>query len=145
MITDQKTKPELKTLDKTHADYDKRIRVVVVEDSSEIAECLALQLSRHFKLEFFVDAEKALEYLCENGSEIELIIIDNMLPGMSGMQLLSIIKRDPCLKHLPVILQSADCKNLLEAYKAQPDFYLQKPWTKQQMLTAIHKALGITV
>lgn len=96
-------------------------------------------------MEFFVDAEKALEYLCENGAEIELVILDNMLPGMSGMQLLSIIKRDPWLKHVPVILQSADYKELLEGYKVQPDFYLQKPWTKQQMLNAIYKALGITV
>lgn len=145
MITiNQKIKPEPKTTNKTNSDYDRKIRVVVVEDSSEVVHCLELQLARHFKLKFFVEAEKALEYLFENGAEIELVILDNMLPGMSGMHLLSIIKRNPWLKHLPVILQSAEDKNALNAYRAQPDFYLQKPWSAEEMKNAIKQALGIT-
>ena len=120
------------------------IQVVIVEDSESIVSCLRLQLPPYLKLIIFSNAEDALKYILNNIACVELVIIDHMLPGMSGMQLVSIIKKNPGLNHLRIILQSAyDCQDLIKEYKVQPDFYLQKPYTGEQMKNAIQRALGL--
>lgn len=140
-IIDHKTQSTL--INKDNIDRPAKQRIVIIEDESVVALCLELQLAAHFKLVFFKQAEEAFNYILENIADIDLIITDHMLPGMSGMQLTSIIKRDPTLRHLPVILQSAEDKNCLDVYKIRPDFYLQKPWLKEHMEDFIRKALGL--
>ena len=120
------------------------IQIVIVEDTESIVSCLKLQLSQYFKLVIFSRAEKALMYILDNIEHVELVIIDHMLEGMLGMQLVSIIKKDPCLKHIQTILQSAyDCRDLIKKYNVQPDFYLQKPYTGEQMKNAVQQMLGL--
>ena len=136
-------KIEVKLTNTNNANRAERQRIVIIEDESVVALCLELQLASHFKLAFFKQAEEAFNYILENVVAVDLIITDHMLPGMSGMQLTSIIKRDPTLRHLPVILQSAENESCLAAYNIKPDFYLQKPCLKEQMEDAIRKALGL--
>lgn len=144
-IIDHKTQSEL-TKNKFTPKQD-RLEIVVIEDDSAVsaamALCLELSLKPYLKLKFFNNAEDAFHYILAHVDTIELVIMDNRLPGMTGMQLLSIIKKDVTLKHLRVILQSSDSEDALELYGAKPDFYLQKPWTKRQMLNAIGEAIGV--
>lgn len=148
MITvDQKTQPEvIKTQTKI---TQKKSHIIIIEDEPQISSTmelfLKLNLKPYFELKFFNNAEEAFNYICENIADVELIITDHLLPGMSGMQLLSMLKKDVTLRHLHVIVQTCESLNDLTAYKARPDFYLQKPWTKQQMMDAIQKALGINL
>lgn len=144
-IIDHKTQSEL-TKNKFTPKQD-RLEIVVIEDDSAVsatmALCLELSLKPYLKLKFFNNAEDAFHYILAHVDTIELVIMDNRLPGMTGMQLLSIIKKDVTLKHLRVILQSSDSEDALEPYGTKPDFYLQKPWTKRQMLNAIGEAIGM--
>lgn len=120
------------------------MQIVIVEDNESIVSCLKLQLPQSFKLIIFSNAEDALQHILDNIAYVELVIVDHMLPGMSGMKLVSIIKKDPTLKHLHIILQSAcECKDLVNESGIQPDFYLQKPYTSQQMKSAVQQALGL--
>lgn len=144
-MTDHKTKSELTTKSKADTDYATKPQIVIVEDCAEISASVKLQLEPYFKLKFFTHAEDAFSYVLDNNAEVELIISDHDLPAMSGMQLLSMIKKDPALKHMHFILQSASqIEGLINQYQVQPDFYLQKPWTKEQMKSAIRQALGLS-
>ena len=130
--------------DHKNSEQIKDIQVVIVEDSESIVSCLKLQLPPYLRLIIFSNAEDALKYILNNIAYVELAIIDQMLPGMSGMQLVSIIKKNPGLRHLHVILQSAyDCRDLIKEYNVQPDFYLQKPYTGEQIKRAVQQALGL--
>ena len=127
-----------------HKNSEQSIHVVVVEDNDSIISCLKLQLPPYLRLIIFPNAEDALKYILNNIADVELIIVDHMLPGMTGMQLVSIIKKNPGLQHLRIILQSAyDCQDLIKTYGARPDFYLQKPYTSQQMKSAVEQTLGL--
>lgn len=129
---------------KDHKNSEQNIQIVIVEDSESIVSCLKLQLPPYLKLIIFSNAEDALQYVLNNVASIELLIIDHMLPGMSGMKLVSIIKKDPSLRHLKTIVQSAyDCRDLIK--DNQPDFYLQKPYTGEQMKSAVQQALGLKI
>ena len=129
---------------KDHKNSEQSIQIVIVEDSESIVSCLKLQLPPYLRLIIFSNAEDALQYVLNNVASIELLIIDHMLPGMSGMKLVSIIKKDPSLRHLKTIVQSAyDCRDLTKEYDVQPDFYLQKPYTGEQMKSALQQVLGL--
>ena len=129
-----------------HKNSEQNIQIVIVEDNELIVSCLQLQLPPHLKLIIFSNAEEALQYVLNNIASIELLIIDHMLPGMSGMQLVSIIKKDSCLKHLKTIVQSAcDYQDLIKQYDVKPDFYLQKPYAGEKMKSAVQQALGLKI
>lgn len=135
----------IKVEDMNIKNYENKPQIIVIEDEVDITKAMALCLTRleAFDVKFFSNAEDAFNCILENIADVELVITDNSLPGMSGMQLISMLQKNPALRHLPVILQSADSKDLLFTYKIQPNCYLQKPWTNQQMIDAIQKALGM--
>lgn len=82
--------------------------------------------------------EKALSLLRESPEYFSAILLDRMMPGMNGMEVLAEIKSDEKLKRIPVIMQTAKTGNssMLEGLKAGAHYYLSKPYG-QQTLTAI--------
>ena len=130
-------------IDHKKSEQTNSVQIVIVEDSELIISCLKLQLPPYLNLITFSNAEDALKYLLNNIACVEVVIIDHMLPGMTGMKLASIIKKDPGLKHLRIIVQSAyESKDLVKEYEVEPDFYLQKPYTGQQIKSAVQQSLG---
>jgi len=115
--------------------------IVIIEDDANVSVCFQLILEQNFKLSFFTTAEEALQYVRQNSTLIDLIILDYRLPGMYGAEFLSLIRRDENTKHLKVILQTADNLDLLDCI-SKADCYLAKPWAKQKMLDAIKHLLG---
>ncbi len=142
---DLKTRTELTNKPLTANDQKQKPLVVVGEDELAVQHCIKLQLEPYFRLQFFTTAEAMLVYMRGHASAIELVILDYMLPGMNGLQLLSIMKQDHSLKHLRVILQSGMCKAMLNTENVKPDFYLEKPWTHQQMLSAVENVLDLQI
>ena len=91
--------------------------------------------------------EQALEYLqgSKNGNETtpmpDLILLDLNMPGMSGQELLKLIKADEELQIIPVvILTTSDSdKDILDSFKLQAAGYIKKPVT----LEGFHEAMKI--
>lgn len=113
------------------------IRILLVEDSPS---------DQQLTIEAFKDAQvlneiqvvetgdEALDYLYRRGSypEAELpdiILLDLNLPGTDGREVLAIIKEDPGLKHIPVIVltTSDDEHDVLRSYGLHANCYLTKP------------------
>jgi CheY-like chemotaxis protein len=86
------------------------------------------------------DGIEALEQLALH-PEIDLIVLDRMMPRMDGMQLMEHLKRDRNLRDIPVIMQTAAASNtqLLEGIQAGVYYYLTKPY-EDVMLLCIVKA-----
>ena len=83
-------------------------RVLVVDDNEELCVVLA-RLLRHLGHEasHLSDGEEALEYLRKNLSRPDLIILDVMMPGLSGYDVLRSMLDDPQLRAVPVVMYSA--------------------------------------
>ncbi|GAB1540377.1 response regulator [Scytonema sp. NUACC21] len=132
-----------------------RKTVLVVED--ELTDQFLLQRAfgqlnqEEFALQVVKTAEEAMRYL--QGAEPYqeradyplpvLIVLDLRLPGMSGLDLLKWIKKQPYLMQLPVIALTAyGNRDLPRAYDFGIDFYLLKPIETNSLAEVLY-GLGI--
>jgi len=74
----------------------------------------------------------------------DLIILDVMMPEMDGLEVLRRLKAAPETSSIPVILLTAldEYEDSLAGYKMGADYYIGKPFTKTQMMTAIDHLLN---
>lgn len=120
----------------------KRRKVLVVEDSSTTRKVIAITLNQNgFEI---VEARDGLEALSKlNELKPDLILLDIILPKMDGYKILSIIKGNPELRDIPVImLTSKDgIFNKVKGKVAGSAAYLTKPFDPQQLVETIEKHL----
>jgi two-component system response regulator ResD len=118
-------------------------RVLVVDDSADsVAIVQAILRNRGFDVEAAADGPSALAMLEKRRPDV--ILLDVMMPAMSGMEVLDRIRANPQHAGIPVILvtaKSAD-EDLLEGYKFGADYYITKPFTPRQLLYGIGLVLG---
>lgn len=88
--------------------------------------------------------EAAWQLLQHPGSDFKLILLDRMMPGMDGISLLRLIKDDPRLCTIPVIMQTAanSPAQIREGLEAGAFYYLTKPYRREEMLSVVHSALA---
>ena len=100
-----------------------------------------------FILETAIDGEDAWAQLEKEPDKFDVILLDRIMPGMSGMDILHKIKKHPVLTHLPVIFQSGLSSNddINEGIKAGAHYYLTKPFDYDLLYsvikTAVHERL----
>ena len=83
----------------------KNKKILIIEDDTFLAELLMGELKRtSIDFDLVPNAEKALEKIIENHPD--LIILDIILPGMSGFEFLAIIKANKELSSIPIIILS---------------------------------------
>ena len=116
--------------------------VLVVEDESAIAELIALNL-RHagYQVVVALDADAAQ---AEVDRELpDLVLLDWMLPGSSGVQLAKRWRADLRTRELPVIMLTAraDETDKITGLDAGADDYLTKPFSTQELLARIRALL----
>ncbi len=113
------------------------MNILLIEDNYEASEPLKLILeSFSHKVKVMPDGEEALDLL-KVDEDIQLIILDHFLPGMSGLAFLSKL-RSSSSKNLPVILATGaeDIKlEKLEEYK--PVTFLKKPFDPEYLIRII--------
>ncbi len=116
--------------------------ILIVEDEIDAAEMFAemIRVSGYRVLKAY-GSGPALTML--NVETPDVVLLDIMMPDISGLEVLRYIRRDPRLQHIPVIIISA--KNLPSDIKAGMDagatLYLTKPIGYQELKSAIEKVL----
>jgi len=96
-----------------------------------------------FTVETAGEGAHAWELLEDHGERFQAILLDRIMPHMSGLELLQKIKNHPSLKVIPVIMQtSADTAHeVLEGIEAGAYYYLTKPYQKKILLGVVQSAL----
>ena len=120
-------------------------RVLVIEDEQEIREMLNFSLTRAgFSVEEADSAEAALNQL--DGPLPSLLIIDWMLPGMSGVELARRLRRDEHTANLPMIMLTArgEETDKLKSFDSGMDDYLTKPFSPKELIARMRALLRRT-
>ncbi len=119
----------------------KRYKLLVIDDNTELLKFLNKSLSDVFHVTTVSSAEKALKKLEKQLPD--LIISDIMMPGISGLELVRLVKGEPKYHHIPVILLSARAreKQSQEGYSIGADAYITKPFSLAFLITRIGQIL----
>jgi two-component system phosphate regulon response regulator PhoB len=113
-------------------------RVLVVEDESAIAELVAINL-RHAGHEVTIAATAAQAHAEVSRALPDLVLLDWMLPGESGLSLARRWRADPRTRALPVILLTARAEEAdkVAGLDAGADDYLAKPFSTSELMARI--------
>lgn len=90
-------------------------------------------------------AEEGLKILHTDPKSIDIIILDQMMPGMSGFDLVKTLKVDPKFKRIPIVMQTAsdDKIQLVEGFKLGVYHYLIKPYLPSVLNAVVRGALDV--
>ena len=117
-----------------------RRRILVVEDDRTLRQALGFNLTREgFDVTSAPDGEAAL--VAARGQRLDLILLDLMLPAMSGLEVLRVLRREGV--HTPVIILSAkgDEIDRVVGLKVGADDYVTKPFSRPELLARIEAVL----
>ena len=120
--------------------------ILIVEDELAIADMLQVSLSRAghqtVAVETTADARKALAE-----QHFELALIDWMLPGGSGLELVRTIRADERLREMAVIMVTARASenNIANGLDAGADDYITKPFSPRELQSRIRALLRRTI
>jgi putative two-component system response regulator len=101
--------------------------ILAVDDEASNLQLLRQILQDHYRLRFAKDGPRALELVREEAPD--LILLDVMMPGMSGYEVCAALKADPRTAGIPVIFVTAltDTEDELEGFEAGAVDYITKP------------------
>lgn len=114
------------------------LNVLVVEDEEAIREMLVMVLEQaSLQVSAVASAEQALQSLAEN--RVDMLLLDWMLPGISGVELARRLKKDPGYKDLPIILLTArgEEEDKIRGLEIGADDYMTKPFSPKELLARI--------
>jgi CheY-like chemotaxis protein len=112
--------------------------VLVVDDETSFLDILKILLPRAgFRVLTSDHGAKALQMIYEQRPDV--VLLDDMLPGMSGCDICAQVKHDPAVQHIPVILYSAGPRvrdpELIKRIKA--DGVMYKPFKPPELVKKI--------
>lgn len=119
-----------------------RPRILVVEDEASLQQLLAYNLERAgFAVEQAYDADEARTLIAE--ATPDLVLLDWMLPYMSGLELCRQLRRQPATANLPIIMLTArvDERDRLQGLDTGADDYVTKPFSIDELIARVRAVL----
>jgi len=120
---------------------DKNMKFLVVDDFSTMRR-IVRNLLKELGFTNVDEAEDGVAGLNKlHGSNFEFVVTDWNMPNMTGIDMLKAIRADAALKHLPVLMITAEAKkdNIIEAAKAGASGYVVKPFTAAVLEEKLNK------
>ena len=121
-------------------------RVLVADDSETILLLLRTRLEMEgYEVSTATDGQEVVEALAamEPGQEPHLILLDAMMPGLSGFEVLRRLKSDPTLRAVPVIMVTAKGheRDVLSGLRGGAVDYVVKPFSLKELAARVDLAL----
>jgi class 3 adenylate cyclase len=133
----------VRVLEPTEAWQQESGRILVVDDNVSNRELLIRQLSRHGHKPLEAESgRKALQILAVE--EIDLVLLDLMMPDMNGLEVLAQLKADDRLHNIPVVMISGlkESDSVIRCIEAGAVDYLPKPFNPVLLRARINACLA---
>lgn len=114
-------------------------RVLIIDDDPMIRTLVKAMLEAEgYAVLQAEDGEKGIALLDgqEKPIDIALIVLDVVMPGMNGLDVLTRLKLQPDTSNIPVLMLTGEDKaeDIMAGYSVGADYYVTKPFTRQQLL-----------
>lgn len=120
---------------------------ILVIDDDEMDRTI---INEYFKEDYHVyqaeSAEDGLAYLKKNKNRVRLILVDNIMDGMSGLDFLKFCQAESSLQTIPMIMITANdnVKDQVEAFQAGAYDYITKPLVREVVLARVAHVMEIS-
>ena len=117
--------------------------VLLVEDEVNIIEAISFLLSREgWQVDTHSDGATAVETI--RAARPDLVVLDHMLPGKSGLDILTELRADPEFQSMPVLMLTArgQARDREQAEKAGVSRFMTKPFSNGEILSAVSELVS---
>ena len=118
--------------------------ILIIEDDADIAESLHYNFKREgFRPVIAESGEKGLRFALDKKNPPSLIILDLMLPGMSGMELCRRLRRESLTEKTPIIMLTAKAAEIdkIAGLELGADDYIVKPFSVKEVIARVRAVL----
>ena len=123
---------------------DERRVILVVEDEAVNRAILGTILENEYEVIFAEDGAEALKKVDEYKAVLSLVILDLIMPGIPGQEVLCRIKGNPEYQDIPVIVASGDQSQEIECLNAGASDFIQKPYPEPGVILArVHRTIEL--
>ena len=128
---------------RVNMEMDNDTRFLIADDDELNLDIMSEYLdgiSNDFKIETAMDGGSAWQMLNDNPPDhYGVVVLDNMMPHMTGIEILKNMQADKNLRNIPVIIQSARAgkEDVIEGIEAGAFYYLTKPFNEEQFSNVI--------
>lgn len=119
-------------------------RILLVDDEPSNLEIFAEYLEDSgYALETAEDGAAAWSLLEAAPERFDVVVLDRLMPGLDGIEVLQRMKRHPALQSVPVILQTAlaAADDVVDGLQAGAYYYLAKPFEEEMLLSVLGTAV----
>jgi two-component system phosphate regulon response regulator PhoB len=117
-------------------------KILVIEDETDVADLLSLNLRKAgFRISTAVDGVSGLQKARDDRPDF--IVLDLMLPKMSGLEICGILKSDPATAHTPILMLTAKAEEIdrIVGLEFGADDYVTKPFSPREIVLRIRAIL----
>ena len=125
----------LKSHEKFHSANGKR-QILVVDDEPVNRQLLGLMLENSYEVIYAEDGQQGLAQMRENRETLSLVLLDLMMPVLSGTEMLRAIREEPALRKIPVIVLTADQNAEIESLGLGAIDFIPKPYPQAGVVLA---------
>ena len=118
-------------------------RLLVVDDEPHILRVLTTTFEKHgFSVLTAMDGTEALARFAEGG--VDLVMLDLMMPGTSGLEVLSVIRAAPERSDTPVVILTAKGQDTDReaAFAGGADDFITKPFSPKKLIARVEEILA---
>ncbi len=121
---------------------EEKKRVLVIDDDPMIRGLVQAMLEAEgYEVTLAEDGLKGIEVLEKEPQPItfSFVVLDVIMPGMNGLDVLTRMKLHPNTSNLPVLMLTGEDKaeDMMAGYSVGADLYITKPFTRQQLLRGV--------
>ena len=122
-----------------------RSQILIVDDSKMNRELLAAMLEDEFNILEAENGEECISMLQQYGTGISLVLLDIVMPGMNGFEVLSIMNRKNWIGDIPVIMISSEDSDsyIRRAYELGVSDYISRPFDAKVVYRRVYNTIKL--
>lgn len=120
-------------------------KIMAIDDEETCLEIINFSLSsKGYEVYSFMDGVEAIDFLKRGETEIDLILLDMMMPKMSGLEVLNKIRQVETVKKVPIIFQTGTSEYESMTQRQEQgciEYIIRKPYKRDELLKLISEVL----
>jgi len=122
---------------------ERSLKILIVDDDMINLKLLKMMLIKNPKVSKVIEAKNGADAIdaLRSHSDIDIILLDIIMPVMGGIEMLKVVRADENLRQLPIIVLTTDETKKTEALETGANGFLMKPIRERELLPKIEQLL----